>query len=148
MSKPKSVGRYISCIHRNFHVYISHQLEEYQLGSGQIHLLMILYNHENINQETLAEYLHIDKATVARAIKKLEKEGYVIRKKDENDRRNYHLFLTEKAKKLRPKILSILHQWTQQLLNGINQKDQDHLFKLLEKITSNAIKTNQQEPEE
>jgi DNA-binding MarR family transcriptional regulator len=148
MEKPRSIGRYISCIHRNFHIYLHHQLGDYHLGSGQVHFLMMLYTHERINQETLANHLHIDKATVARAIKKLEQEGYILRKKDESDRRSNNIFLTEKAKQLRPKIKSILRYWTQQLLEGIEEEDQDHLFILLEKITMNAMKTNQQESQE
>ena len=148
MEKPKSIGRYISCIYRNFHIYLHHQLEDYHLGSGQVHFLMMLYKYEKVNQEKIAEYLHIDKATVARALKKLEQEDYILRKKDESDRRNYNIFLTEKAKHLQPKIRSILHYWTQQLLDGIDEENQDQLFNLLEKITINAMKTNQQEPNE
>ena len=105
---------------------------------------MMLYKHDRVNQEALAEQLHIDKATVARALKKLEKEGYVIRKTDEKDKRNYNIHLTEKAKKLRPKINTILRTWTQQLLMEINDDEREILYNLLEKITLNAMKTNPQ----
>ena len=99
---------------------------------------MMLYKKDGVNQETLAETLHIDKATSARAIKKLEQQGFVIRKKDTKDRRNYNVFLTEKAKKLKPKIRKTLHNWTKILLKDISKEDEERLYTLLEKIAQNA----------
>ncbi len=80
MEKNKSVGRIVSCIHRFTAINLHKKLEKYNIGPGQLHFLMILYRHEGINQECLAHELMIDKATSARAIKKLEEEGYVARK--------------------------------------------------------------------
>ncbi|MDG6218338.1 MAG: MarR family transcriptional regulator, partial [Candidatus Thermoplasmatota archaeon] len=71
MKKKKSVGRYISCIHRNFHKYLQEHLQQYDLGSGHFQFLMMLYQKDGVNQETLAIQLNLDKATSARAIKKL-----------------------------------------------------------------------------
>ena len=144
MNKSKSVGRYISCIYRNFHKYMHHQLPEYNIGSGQFHFLMMLYRKDGVNQETLAEKLNIDKATSARAIKKLEEQGFVIRKKDSNDRRNYHIFLTPKAKKLKTNIGKILSNWTDILLEDLSEGEEKQLYSLLEKISKNATKHQEQ----
>jgi len=144
MNQTKSVGRYISCIYRNFHKYLHEQLKEFNLGSGQFHFLMMLYKKDGVNQETLAEKLNIDKATSARAIKKLEEQGFVIRKKDPNDRRNYAIYLTEKALRLKPKIRNVLSNWTDILLYDISIEEQQQLFSLLEKISRNATEHHEQ----
>lgn len=144
MNQTKSVGRYISCIYRNFHKYMHEELKEFNLGSGQCHFLMMLYKKDGVNQETLAEKLNIDKATSARAIKKLEENGFVIRKKDQNDRRNYNIFLTEKAIQLKPKIRNILSNWTDLLLEDLSKEEVNHLFILLEKISQNATVPHEQ----
>jgi DNA-binding MarR family transcriptional regulator len=120
------------------------QLQTYDLGSGQFHFLMMLYRQDAVNQETLAETLHIDKATSARAIKKLEEKGYVTRKRDKQDRRNYNIMLTKKAKTLKPKIKAILQNWTKILLTDLSKEEQQQLFILLEKISQNATKHHQQ----
>ena len=117
-----------------------HQLQEYNIGSGQFHFLMMLYRKDGVNQETLAERLHLDKATSARAIKKLEEQGFVIRKKDPNDRRNYHIHLTPKAIKLKKNIRKILSNWTDILLKGLSDEEEEQLYILLEKISQNATK--------
>jgi len=120
------------------------QLKQYDLGSGQFHFLMMLYKKDGVNQETLAETLNIDKATSARAIKKLEEKGYVTRTRDENDRRNYNVFLTEKAQTLKPQIKSILKNWTDFLLTNISKKEQEQLFIILDKISQNSTHQNEQ----
>ena len=53
MEKNKSVGRIVSCIHRFTAINIHKKLEQYNIGPGQLHFLMILYHHEGINQECL-----------------------------------------------------------------------------------------------
>ncbi|MFH1014244.1 MAG: MarR family transcriptional regulator [Thermoplasmatota archaeon] len=114
------------------------QLERYNIGSGQFHYLMLLYHKDGINQETLSEILKIDKATSARAIRKLEETGYITRKRDQQDKRAYKIYLTKKAQNLRPTIKNILQEWTKQLLQGITKEEEQHLLDLLERIAHNA----------
>jgi len=138
MSQEKSVGKIISCIHRYTHIHMHKKMETYGIGSGQFFFLIRLYHHEGINQETLAESLSVDKATCARAIKKLEEEGFVQRKRDETDKRAYQILLTEKAKKLKPLIKQTLQEWTINLLKGFTKEEQQQLFNYLERIEYNA----------
>ena len=140
MEKNKSVGRIVSCIHRFTAITFHKKLEKYNIGPGQLHFLMVLYRNEGINQECLAHKLMIDKATSARAIKKLEEEGYVTRKIDENDKRSYKIFLTKKGYDLKPIVNQILHEWTNILLTDFNEKEKKTLFELLEKLLKNANK--------
>ena len=138
MKKQKSVGRIISRIHRFTHIHLNNKLELFNIGSGQLHFLMKLYKNDGINQETLAHNLQTDKATSARAIKKLEKEGYVRRKIDDTDKRAYKIFLTKKAKDLKPKIKKITRDWTNTLLTGFSVDEKDLMFSFLERIAQNA----------
>ena len=80
-------GKYISQIYRKGRASISKGLEQYDIGSGQMMFLLQLYKQDGISQEELTEKLNIDKGTTARSIKKLEKEGFIIRVKDEHDKR-------------------------------------------------------------
>ncbi len=138
MKKSKSVGRIISHIHRFTHIHLNNELASYKIGIGQLHFLMKLYHDDGLNQETLAHFLKTDKATSARAIKKLEEEGYVIRKKDESDKRAYKIYLTKKAKDLQPKIRKITRNWTNNLLTDFSNEEKNLLFSFLDRIAQNA----------
>ena len=145
MKHQKSVGRSVSCINRNIHTYLHHELEKFGLGSGQPHFLMLLYKRDGVNQETLAEIIKIDKATCARAIKKLIEQGYVTRKRDPLDKRAYNIFLTEKAIDLKPEIKSVLKNCTKQLLSGFSKEEEEIFIGFLERISKNSILLTQQE---
>ena len=139
MKKKESIGRLISCINRYTHIYLRDSMQKYNLGSGQFRLLTTLYKHgDGINQEYFANFLKMDKATAARSIKKMENAGFIIRKKDENDNRAYNVFLTDKAKKLQPKIKYILNKWTQILLKDFSEEEQKIYINFLKKSEKNA----------
>jgi DNA-binding MarR family transcriptional regulator len=145
MNHQKSVGRLISCIHRYGKITISNKLESYHLGSGQFHFLMALYQKDGIHQEHLAEILRIDKGTCARAIKRLEEEGYIRRVIDSKDKRAYQIFLTEKAQQMRPVIRRILREWTRTLLTGFSEEEKTLVFTFLEQIAENATAEKEHE---
>lgn len=139
MKKKESIGRLISCINRYTHIYLRDSLQKYQLGSGQFRLLTTLYKHgDGINQEYFANFLKMDKATAARSIKKLEDVGFILRKKDEKDKRAYNVYLTEKAKELEPKIKRILNSWTRILLKDFSDDEQIAYINFLKKSVKNA----------
>jgi len=138
MKTTKSVGRLVSCIHRFTAIYFHKKFRPYHIGAGQIPLLMMLYHHEGINQECLAHHLLIDKATCARAIQKLTKQGYVCRHIDDQDKRAYSIHLTEKGHAFQSTARAVLQEWTTTLLTDFTENEKQLVFTLLEKMKKNA----------
>ena len=95
---------------------------------------MQLYKKDGISQEELSENLKIDKGTTCRAIKKLEEEEFLIRVKDENDKRAYKLYLTEKSKDMEKNIKSVLYEWEKNISKELLQEEVDVLLTVLKKI--------------
>jgi DNA-binding MarR family transcriptional regulator len=98
---PREILGPIAQIYRSNLAFMTKELEAYRIGSGQFEFLIVLYHKDGVSQETLAKLLKISKATSARAIQNLEKEGYVYRERDETDLRAYRVYLTEKGKEMR-----------------------------------------------
>lgn len=143
MENQESIGRLISCIHRYSQIHIAKELGDYNIGSGQFSFLMILYHNDGVSQESIAKALRVDKATTARAIKKLMEEGYVYKERNPLDKRVYKVFLTERAKKIKPKIIKILSEWTEFLLSDFTKEERELFTKLLIKIAKNASSIKQ-----
>lgn len=135
-----SISKYISTINRHIKSHIGKELLPYNLGSGQYIFLMHLYKFDGINQEELSNLLNIDKATTARAIKKLEENGYVIRKQNPNDKRAYKIYLTEQAIKLKPIIKKTIINTNEVIETDISDDDKELLNKILKKMSDNAAK--------
>jgi DNA-binding MarR family transcriptional regulator len=138
MKKQESIGRLISCIYRYSQFNIAKKLCFYNIGRGQISFLMSLYNCDGVSQENMAKKLRIDKSTAARAVKKLINKGYIIKERDLSDKRKYKVFLTEKAKKIKPKITKIVSEWSEALLSDFTDEERKILIKFLKKIIKNA----------
>lgn len=128
------IGRYISQIHRKGSSFITKEISKFGIGSGQIMFLMQLYKKDGISQEELSENLKIDKGTTCRAIKKLEEEEFLIRVKDENDKRAYKLYLTEKSKDMEKNVKSVLYEWEKNISKELLQEEVDVLLTVLKKI--------------
>ena len=65
---------------------------------GQWKIIIILANNnDGLTQKEIAEKLGLEGPTIIPIIDKLEKDGFVIRIADKNDRRNNRIFLTKKT---------------------------------------------------
>lgn len=138
MNNTESIGHLSAQIYRHSQIYMLNKLKKYNLGIGQLHFLKKLYLKDGINQEHLAKSLKYSKATSTRAIQKLEKEGYIIRKRDVNDKRAYNVFLTDKGKILEPEINTIISEWSDILLTGFDDEEQKKFIGFLKKSIDNA----------
>lgn len=143
MENQESIGRLISYIHRHSQIHIAKELGTYNIGSGQFSFLMILYHNDGVSQESIAKALRVDKATTARAIKKLMEEEYVYKERSPLDKRVYKVFLTERAKKIKSKIIRVLSGWTEFLLSDFTKEERELFTKLLIKIAKNASSIKQ-----
>ena len=96
---------------------------------------MVLYRRDGISQETLAKALKVSKATSTRAIRNLEKEGYVYRQVDEEDRRAYKVYLTDKGKEMREVVLKKLLAFVDPLLSDFTAEEKEVFRQLLQKAS-------------
>lgn len=133
-----SIGRWISILHRYRQNYLSKRLEPFNIGSGQYLFLLVLSKNNGISQEGLSNYLKIDKATTAKAIKKLAKDGYVTRAVDTTDKRAYQVYLTQKGWELLPLIEKYIYDWEKLVTVGFTENESQLLEVLLEKMAQNA----------
>lgn len=134
-----ALGKWVSVINRYCHSYIAKNLKAYNLGCGQHAFLLTLYDNNGISQDMLSELLNIDKGTTAKAVKKLEEEGYITREVDSDDRRAYKLYTTEKALELIPHIIKVLDNCNQALSINFTEEEKDLALRLLRKMSENAV---------
>lgn len=131
------IGKYVSQLYRKGNSFITKELSQYGIGSGQIMFLLQLYDKDGICQEELSENLNIDKGTTARAIKKLEENNFLIRMKDEEDKRAYKVYLTDKSKEIKERIYEAIYEWDSIMSKDITKEERDTLVNVLKKICIN-----------
>jgi len=134
-----SIGRYLSCLYRHTQMFFERELSDYGLGHGTFSFLMILSKNDGIHQEKLSRFLNINKATTARAIKRLMSLGYVERKQDPKDGRAHRLYLTAKGLSLKPILAKTSAKWSKILAAGFDSEERTRVLELLRKMSRNSV---------
>ena len=139
-SDRQSAGKYISILHRAAHRYFKHNLKQYNIGIGQIPVLMALFHNNGISQENAAKYFNMDKSTTAVAVQQLVNAGYVTKRVNAEDKRAYKLYFTKKGAEIMPHIAKSVTQWTNILLKDFSPEEKTAALDLLDRMSKNAIK--------
>jgi len=134
----QSLGKLISIIHWQSRIYVENKLKPYNLGWGEFHVLRKLYEKKEMKQNEITDCLRITKATTSKVIRKLEKDGYIIRKKDRKDARTYLIKPTRKAMKLKSRLERISTEWNSILLAGFTELEKENIKHALSKMAENA----------
>lgn len=83
------------------HSLIEKMVEHMGCHHAQHRILFYLErNPDNRSQRKIADFMEISPACVAVAIKKMEKNGLIVRRADEDDTRNNIIEITPKAKEI------------------------------------------------
>ncbi|MBY0156883.1 MarR family transcriptional regulator [Cytobacillus oceanisediminis] len=116
------------------------EFKELDLTKGQYLYLVRICENPGIIQEKLAEMIKVDRTTAARAIKKLEMNGFIEKKDDEQNKKIRKLFPTEKGKKVFP-LIKREHEYSIAIcLEGLSEKEAETIFKLLQRVRKNVEK--------
>ncbi len=139
-NKQYSISKHVSIIHRFGQIYFDDQFKQYNIGSGQyIFLFHLLFEEDGLRQEDLSNALNIDKGTTARAVKKLETAGYVVRRIDENDYRVNRVYVTDKATAIKKDLQKIIRNWTNIIEDGFTKEEKQINMQLIERMANNVI---------
>lgn len=98
-------------------------ISEMGLYPGQVGLIRHLTEQDGLSQRELASKLHIKPPTAAVSIKRLEKNGILIRKSDEKDQRISRIYLTPKGKNLGQKLSQMVLKNEQELFAGFSETE-------------------------
>lgn len=145
MKIKKEIGRNISLIFRatSSRMQECHNKHEFSVSMAQLPTLSFLIDNNDkncISQDFITKSLGVDKASTTRTVKKLIKQGYVIRTRDKKDKRAYNLSLTEEGKNLKLQVMKIMIEWTNIVYDGITQEEIDRLHKITNKMANNIKK--------
>ena len=94
--------------------------------------MMVLWEHKNISVKDMGELLYLDSGTLTPMLKKMEKAGWITRKRDEKDERSVIISLTDSGIKLKEKAVEVPAKMIQCI--NLEQSDAMQLYNLLNKL--------------
>lgn len=137
-----TIGWANTSIHRNLQVLFSRKLKDLDIKIGQCDFFYIISENEGITQKKISEQLYISKSTVAKAVKILVNKGYIEKRKDKNDNRIEHLYLTDSGKKVAPIVKQIFIENMIVAEHGLTEDEVNVLMILMKKVLYNIVEEN------
>lgn len=133
----KEILREIGMIARALDSISNIEFKEYDLTKGQYLYLVRICENPGIIQEKVAELIKVDRTTAARAIKKLEMNGFIEKKEDKQNKKIKKLFPTEKGKNVYPFIKRENDYSNIVALEGLSEREVETIFNLLQRVRKN-----------
>ncbi len=100
----------------------------------EIHILEKIYKSENNTTTNIANQLAVTAGTLSVALATLEKKGYIVREKDEMDKRIVRVLLTEKGERINKVHLEFHKNMIDHAVKLLTRKDMIVLEKTLLKL--------------
>ncbi|MBQ1877896.1 MAG: anaerobic ribonucleoside-triphosphate reductase activating protein [Erysipelotrichaceae bacterium] len=128
----------ISALYRYTQKYFDRNMATYNIGSGQLVFLLLIYEHEGITMQQIAAMADIDKGTTTKSIKKLVDEGLVEISIDESDKRIKRLYTTERTGNIINDLYQFRNDYVNQLTKNLSEGEIEQELKAIERLTRNA----------
>lgn len=134
-----SFGRILGVAYTSLFRHLSKLMKEENLPitPDQFRVLTHLWQKDGLQQSELANCTNRNRANVTRILDILEREGIVERTDDENDRRVFRIYLTEKGKSIKERTALCAEQSIKDSLKGLSEEEIQTCTHVLLKIKSN-----------
>ena len=110
------------------------KLEGIGLRHAQGMILYHLWHRDGIAQNTLAQAMHITPPTATNTLQRMERNGWIERRRDATDQRIVLVYLTEKAKAFRAEARASFRELDREMNSMLTGDEQKTLMALLSKV--------------
>ncbi|MFL8936087.1 MarR family winged helix-turn-helix transcriptional regulator [Rossellomorea oryzaecorticis] len=140
-TRDEAIGLFTSNTVKNIIRFLSVNIKNFDITPEQWTVLKRLSENDGINQKELANKAEKDQPTVTRILDILERKELVIKKKNEEDRRSFILFITDKGNTLKEELTPVIEAlWEENILAGISEDELEMYRKVLVKMNGNLEK--------
>ena len=121
------------------HISVRRGIEALGLYRGQPQMLSALWEQEGLTHSELAAKMHVQPATVSKMVQRMERSGFVERRRDPTDERISRVFLTERGRAVRNEVEAWFHEFEAAYTEGLSDEDKAALRRLLLHIRGRLV---------
>jgi DNA-binding MarR family transcriptional regulator len=131
------VGYTLAEATRAHRAQLQRRMERLGLYLGQELLVVDIHQHPGTTQAELVQRIGIEQPTIAKAITRMERTGFVERAADPRDRRVTLLRLTERGEAVVQSVLAAWAEVDSAATSGLTETEARELTRLLNRIRDN-----------
>ncbi|WP_321369074.1 MarR family transcriptional regulator [uncultured Desulfuromusa sp.] len=104
------------------------------LHHAQGMILSQLWRNDGLPQLELARALHIQPPTASNTLQRMERDGWVTRRREDADQRVVRVYMTEKARNLHEELRALFRELDHELSSALTVQEQKDFKKTLLKV--------------
>ncbi|MEU4403069.1 MULTISPECIES: MarR family winged helix-turn-helix transcriptional regulator [unclassified Streptosporangium] len=131
------IGYALAEVTRAHRAEMQRRMAELGLHLGQELLIVDLHHNPETTQADLVQRIGIEQPTIAKAITRMERAGFVERAPDPGDRRVTRLRLTERGEAVVDAVVAAWAQVESRASAGLGEADAARLIRLLHTVRDN-----------
>ncbi|WP_042162288.1 MarR family winged helix-turn-helix transcriptional regulator [Paenibacillus gorillae] len=142
-----SLGFVMGISYRRMNQLFMTRIKSFDLTPEQWSVLYRIREQDGMIQKDIAEKSGKDKPTTTRILDSLEAKGYVTKKIGKNDRRSYHVHITEAGIQAADEIAPIEYQVLRDVSGVLTDEEYALMISMLNKLSIQAASLLEQEKE-
>ena len=133
-SKKNSAGYLANHMARLFAAGLQRRIAPLGLAPAQFMVLLELWQQDGLSQRELTQRLDVEQPTMANTLRRMERDGLIVRQPNKQDRRARLVCLTDKARALEEKATQAAKEQNRAALGGLNAQQQADLVNLMQLV--------------
>lgn len=128
---------FIIKVSRAYQNHASKVLEQFGLHRSQPPILFELDREDGISQKKLTEEIGVTPASINNVIRRMERTGFVFRRRDSEDGRVSRVYLTQAGKEIISQVKATSDQMHTSALAGFSEDEATKLRSYLQRVLEN-----------
>lgn len=124
----------LSRVMRKVNRYFESNFSQFGITPAQFYVLTALWENEGVKFKDLAKSLEMDGSTLTSILDRMERQNFVERRDDPEDRRSLLVFLTEKAKQDIAVITTLAEKLNMEIKERFSEEEFATFVSVLERI--------------
>ncbi|MBD5806349.1 MarR family transcriptional regulator [Lactobacillus sp. 0.1XD8-4] len=124
----------------NMHHFFTTITPQLSLTPQQARTLLYIKDHPGLIQRELGDYFHIRNASITSMLKNLERDGYIIRKNDNESARIKRIFLTKEGIEKASQIKEVFDRACQKIVAQLDEESIDLVISSMTTLNKNLQK--------
>jgi len=121
------------------------RLAPYDVNPGYLSVLQHLWEADNVTQTELMGQLDVEQATLSNTLRRMERDGLILRTPNPKDRRLHSITLTDKGRTSRKLIFEAIDDLRRTVNQGLTVNDRRY-FKRIMRQMSDQLEDDLTEP--
>lgn len=120
-------------------------IERIGIHSGQGRVLVHLHRQDDVPQWRIAEAMNTSPAAITSILKRMERDGWIIRTRDPKDQRTVRIKMSDKARALEEDVQGTFLRIEEEICSIYTQEERQQLRSLLLKLSERFSKDDENE---